>query len=82
MSEDKIRRAVRRAAERLSTGDDKFDTAGMDIAILRKYALGEDITWLVRAVKEKIRQREFLNQSTIPVRLKQVLGPGWGSFTT
>lgn len=56
MNKKQIDRAVVAAAKRLGTGNNEHDTYGMDVEILRRHVLGEDITFLVHAVRTKIHR--------------------------
>lgn len=57
MKETQIKHAVVAAAKRLSTGNNEHDTYGMDVEILRKHALGEDITAVAHMVQTKLHVR-------------------------
>ena len=54
MTKKQVKEAVIGALKRLSTGNNEYDTYGMDVNILRRHALGEDITFVVQAVQTKI----------------------------
>lgn len=58
MNKEQIKEAVIAAANRLGTGNDEHDTYGMDVEILRRHVLGEDITFLAHAVQTKIHRRK------------------------
>jgi hypothetical protein len=57
MTKEQINKAVIGAAKRLSTGNNEYDTYGMDVEILRKHALDKDFSFVAHAVQRKIHQK-------------------------
>jgi hypothetical protein len=54
MKHQHLEEALKGAARRLLSGENRSDVYGMDVTLLAKHQLGEDVSFLIEAIETKL----------------------------